>query len=106
MRKLKTSIAVSLVALLSVAAVGTVSAAAPNPPNCMGKDMGFWAREGSIAGVTGPATFESGVGWGRFVAQNAQSESPFGSENWGHAMTAHLAGDFYGVPGVSCQPPG
>lgn len=106
MRLLKISIVVSLVALLSIVVAGTVSAAAPNPPNCMGKDMGFWAREGSIAGVTGPATFESGAGWGQFVAQNAPSESPFGEKNWGHAMTAHLAGDFFGVPGVTCQPPG
>lgn len=103
MRNLKISIIVSLVALLSIVAAGSVSAAAPNPPNCMGKDMGLWAREGSIAGVTGLEDFDSGVGWGRFVARNAQSESPFGAENWGHAMTAHLAGDFFGVLGVTCQ---
>ena len=79
---------------------GTASAAAPNPPNCMGKDMGLWAREGnSVFG------FESGSGWGGFVAQNAQAPSPFGQDNFGHAMTAHLAGDFFGLPGITCQPP-
>jgi len=103
MRKLKISIAASLIALFSIVAAGTASAAAPNPPNCMGKDMGLWAREGSIAGVTGVADFASGAGWGGFVAQQAQLPSPFGQDNWGHAMTAHLAGDFYGVLGVTCQ---
>lgn len=95
----------ALIALLSIVGAGTAAAAAPNPPNCMGKDMGFWAREGSIAGVTGDATFDSGSGWGRFVAQTAQSEDPFGEDNWGQAMVAHLAGLFWGVPGVTCQPP-
>lgn len=95
----------ALIALLSIVGAGTAAAAAPNPPNCMGKDMGFWAREGSIAGETGAATFTSGSGWGRFVAYQAQLPSPFGQDNWGHAMTAHLAGLFYGVPGVTCQPP-
>ena len=80
---------------------GTASAAAPNPPNCMGKDMGLWAREGS--GFFG---FESGSGWGGFVAQNAQDPgSIFGADNLGQAMTAHLAGDFFGLPGITCQPP-
>lgn len=105
MRKLKVLSIGSLIAVFSIVAAGAASAAPPNPPNCMGKDMGFWAREGSIAGETGPATFESGSGWGHFVAQNAQSEDPFGQDNWGQAMTAHLAGDFYGVTGVTCQPP-
>ena len=103
MRKLKISIAASLIALLSIVTAGTASAAAPNPPNCMGKDMGLWAREGSIAGVTSPYSFTSGSGWGRFVAQQAQLASPFGQDNWGHAMTAHLAGDFFGVLGVTCK---
>lgn len=105
MRKLKISIIASLVVVGSIIGAGSAAAAAPNPPNCMGKDMGYWAREGSIAGVTGVTSFESGVGWGEFVAHNAQSEEPFGEQNWGHAMTAHLAGDFYGLPGVTCQPP-
>ncbi len=83
---------------------GTASAEPANPPNCMGTDMGTWAREGSIAGVTGPATFASGSGWGGFVAGLAQSSSPLGADNLGQAMVAHLAGDFYGVPGVTCQP--
>jgi len=100
---LRISIVVSLIALLSIVGAGTASAAAPNPPNCMAVDMSTWAREGSTAGVTGPYTFTSGAGWGRFVAQQAQLPSPFGQDNWGHAMTAHLAGDFYGVPGVTCQ---
>lgn len=105
MRKLKILTVGGLFVVVSLLSAGAASAAAPNPPNCMGKDMGFWAREGSIAGVTGPATFESGSGWGEFVKLNAQSEQPFGQENWGRAMTAHLAGDFYGVIGVTCQPP-
>ena len=79
---------------------GTASAAAPNPPNCMAKDMSLWAREGS-----GFFDFTSGAGWGGFVAQNAQAPSPFGQDNFGHAMTAHLAGDFFGLPGITCQPP-
>ena len=78
---------------------GTASAEAPNPPNCMAKDMSLWAREGS-----GFFDFTSGAGWGGFVAQNAQDPgSIFGAENLGQAMTAHLAGDFFGVPGVTCQ---
>lgn len=105
MRKPKIAIVVSLIALLSIACAGTVSAAAPNPPNCMGKDMGLWAREGSEEGVTGSATFESGRGWGQFVASQAREDSPFGEANWGQAMTAHLAGVYSDVPGVSCQPP-
>jgi hypothetical protein len=102
---LRISIVVSLIALLSIVGAGSASAAAPNPPNCMGKDMGFWAREGSTAGVTGPFTFESGRGWGQFVADQAREDSPFGQDNWGQGMKAHLAGSFYGVPGVTCQPP-
>src|SRR3972149_2254812 len=80
---------------------GTASAAAPNPPNYMGKDMGLWAREGnSVFG------FESGSGWGGFVAQNAQDPgSIFGADNLGQAMTAHLAGGFFGVPDVTWQHP-
>jgi hypothetical protein len=102
---LKISIVVSLIALLSIMGVGTALAAAPNPPNCMAVDMSTWAREGSIAGVTGDATFTSGSGWGRYVASQAQLPSPFGQDNWGQAMVAHLAGLFWGVPGVTCQPP-
>ena len=93
------SIVVSLMALLSGVGAGTASAAAPNPPNCMGKDMGLWAREGSVAGVTGFVNFTSGSGWGRFVAQNARTGA------WGPAMVAHLAGDFWPEPGNTCQPP-
>jgi hypothetical protein len=99
MRKVKISIAVSLITLVSIAAAGPVAAAAPNPPSCMGVDMGTWAREGSTAGVTGPATFDSGSGWGGHVAQNAR----FSAGAWGQAMVDHLAGDFYGVPGITCQ---
>lgn len=102
MRKLKFSIAVSLIALLSIVAVGTAAAAPPIPPNCMGKDMGLWAREGSsIEDGTGFADFESGAGWGGHVAQNARGSAGV----WGQSMVDHLAGDFYGVPGVICQPP-
>lgn len=102
MRKLKFSIVVSLIALLSIMAAGTASAAAPNPPNCMGKDMGLWAREGSsIEDGTGLADFESGAGWGGHVAQNARGSAGA----WGQAMVAHLAGDFWGAPGILCQPP-
>ena len=97
---LRISIVVSLVAVLSILGAGIASAAAPNPPNCMGKDMGLWAREGSsIADGTGYADFTSGSGWGRFVAQSAQTEA------WGPSMVAHLAG-VYGVgSGMTCQPP-
>jgi len=102
---LRISIVVSLIALLSIVGAGTAAAAAPNPPNCMAVDMSTWARDGSTAGVTGPDTFTSGSGWGRFVAYQAQLPSPFGQDNWGHGMTAHLAGLFYGVPGITCQPP-
>jgi len=98
---LRISIVVSLIALLSIVGAGTAAAAAPNPPNCMGKDMGLWAREGSTAGVTGPATFDSGSGWGGHVAQNARGSA----SDWGQAMVDHLAGDFSGVPGITCQPP-
>ena len=102
MRKLKFSIAVSLIALLSIGAAGTAAAAPPNPPNCMGKDMGLWAREGSsIEDGTGFADFESGAGWGRFVAQNAQGSAGA----WGQSMVDHLAGDFSELPGITCQPP-
>jgi len=101
MRKLKFSIAVSLIAVLSIVAAGTASAAPPNPPNCMGKDMGLWAREGSIEGVTGVADFESGAGWGGYVAENARGSAG----DWGQAMVDHLAGDFWGAPGIICQPP-
>jgi hypothetical protein len=58
----------------------------------MGKDMGAWARA-------------DGSGWGRFVAEQAQSASPFGATNWGQAMVAHLAGDYYGEDGITCQSP-
>ena len=103
-------IIVAAVAVLALAVAGlgfgTASAAPPNPPNCMAEDMSLWAREGSIAGVTGVADFESGAGWGGFVAQNAQEPaSLFGQDNFGDAMTAHLRGDFFGLPGVTCQPP-
>jgi len=94
--------AVLVVTALSLSATA-VLAAAPNPPNCMGKDMGFWAREGSIAGQTGDDSFPSGSGWGRFVAGQAQLPSPFGEANWGQAMVAHLAGDFFGGFGITCQ---
>jgi hypothetical protein len=79
---------------------GTASAEARPIPNCMGKDMGTWARDGSIAGVTGPATFESGSGWGGFVSQMAQNPNT----NWGQLMVVHLAGGFYGSPGITCAP--
>jgi hypothetical protein len=102
---LRISIVVSLIALLSIVGAGTAAAAAPNPPNCMAVDMSTWARDGSTAGVTGPYTFTSGSGWGRFVASQAPLPSPFGQDNWGQAMVAHLAGLFYGAPGVTCQPP-
>lgn len=101
MRKLKFSIAVSMIALLSILAAGTAAAAPPNPPNCMGKDMGLWAREGSsTAAGTGFADFGSGAGWGGFVADNARGSAGL----WGQSMVDHLAGDFHG-PGVTCQPP-
>lgn len=104
---LRISIVVSLIALLSIVGAGTAAAAAPNPPNCMGKDMGFWAREGSIAGETGDATFTSGAGWGGYVAQNAQAQgSLFGYDTWGHAMKAHLDGAFFGGLGITCKLPG
>lgn len=101
MRKLRIAIAASLIALLSIVGAGTASAAAPNPPNCMAKDMSLWAREGSSF-----FGFTSGAGWGGFLALNAQAQgSLFGQETFGAAMVAHLAGDFYGFPGVTCQPP-
>lgn len=97
---LRISVVVSLIALLSIVGAGTASAAAPNPPNCMGKDMGLWAREGSsIADGTGYADFTSGSGWGRFVAQSARTEA------WGPAMVAHLAGEFGVGLGMTCQSP-
>lgn len=99
------SIVVSLIALLSIVGAGTAAAAAPNPPNCMAVDMSTWARDGSTAGVTGDYTFTSGSGWGRFVASQAQLPSPFGQDNWGQAMVAHLAGAFSGGLGITCQPP-
>jgi len=105
MRKLKILTVGSLIAVFSILGAGAVSAAAPNPPNCMGKDMGLWAREGSTP-TTGPGQFESGSGWGQFTAENAQQDDPFGQETWGHAMTAHLAGAFSEFPGVTCELPG
>lgn len=94
------SIVVSLIALLSIVGAGTASAAAPNPPNCMAVDMSTWAREGSTF-----FGFTSGAGWGGFIAQNAQDPtSIFGQDTLGHAMVVHLAGGFYGAPGVTCQP--
>ena len=68
---------------------GTASAAAPNPPNCMGKDMGGMARA-------------MGSDWGAFVAQHAQDPTLL-NMNWGEAMVFHLAGGF-GAP-FSCLPP-
>lgn len=82
--------AVLVVTALSLSATAVLAAPA-NPPNCMGKDMGAWARA-------------DGSGWGRFVAEQAQSASPFGATNWGQAMVAHLAGDYYDPPnGITCQ---
>jgi len=62
----------------------------PDYANCMGKDMGGWARE-------------LGSGWGHLVADEAQGEA-FGAENWGQAMVIHLAGGYYGEEGITCQP--
>lgn len=78
---------------------GIASADSPNPPNCMAVDMGTWAREGSAF-----FDFERGSGWGQFVAGNAQDPGLFGTDNLGQAMVNHLDGDYFGVPGVSCQP--
>ena len=102
MRKIKFWTLASLVTVLSLVGAGAASAAAPKPPNCMGKDMGLWAREGSsIEAGTGFADFEAGAGWGGFVAQNAQGSAGA----WGQSMVDHLAGDFHFLPGVTCQPP-
>lgn len=80
MRKLKISIAMSLIALLSILGAGSVGARErANPHSCMGQDMGGFARE-------------DGQAWGQTVADTAQEEEPFGSENWGQAMVAHLEG--------------
>lgn len=95
-----TLIVAVLFATLMSASAGTASAAPPNPPNCMAVDMGTWAREGSTA-----FDFSSGAGWGRYLSTQAKSDSPFGADNLGAAMVAHLAGDFFGVPGVTCEPP-
>ena len=90
MRKVKIWTVASLITVLSLVGAGTASAAPPNPPNCMGKDMGAMAREG-------------GSEWGQFVATNARSDSPFGAENWGQAMVIHLAGGYQDEPGVTCR---
>ena len=80
---------------------GTASAAARDIPNCMGKDMGCWARDGSSTALgTGWVDFDSGSGWGHHVARSAQDPAT----NWGQEMVKHLAGDFYGYPGISCAP--
>lgn len=86
--------AVLVVTALSLSATA-VLAAAPNPPNCMGKDMGAWARQ-------------MGSGWGRLtVAVEARAPNPFGDPavtNWGQAMVAHLAGAYYDPSnGITCQ---
>ena len=86
--------AVLVVTALSLSATAVLAAPA-NPPNCMGKDMGAWARE-------------SGSGWGSLVAGEARSGAPFGGyfgeTNWGQAMVLHLGGAYYGEDGVTCQP--
>lgn len=100
MRKVKVSVAMAALSLLSIVGAGTASAAPPNQPNCMGKDMGLWAREGSTF-----FGFTSGAGWGAFIAQNAQDPtSIFGADTLGQAMVIHMAGGYFGVPGVTCQP--
>ena len=96
------SIMVAAVAALALAGAGlgfgTAASADPaDPPNCMGKDMGRWAREGNPE-----FGFTSGSGWGHFAAQNAQAEDPFGQENMGQAMVAHLAGEFSALDSVTC----
>ncbi|MEO5705062.1 MAG: hypothetical protein ABIZ52_03420 [Candidatus Limnocylindrales bacterium] len=62
----------------------------PDYANCMGKDMGAWARE-------------LRSDWGHLVADEARGEA-FGERNWGQAMVVHLRGGYFGEPGITCQP--
>ena len=80
------------VVLVLSAGAGSVLARdnVPEYANCMGKDMGGWARE-------------LGSGWGHLVADEARGEA-FGERNWGQAMVVHLGGGFYGEEGITCQP--
>lgn len=88
--------AVLVVTALSLSATAVLAAPA-NSANCMGKDMGAWARD-------------YGSGWGGLVSGEARSPAPFGGffgeTNWGQAMVLHLAGAYYtdGQDGITCQP--